>query len=71
VDAVTALIAAGLLAAEAEKSAGPLAVQAIRQQRAGAEAHSRINPDAAAGALVAALQQHNLLTQPSTKEPAA
>lgn len=69
-DAVTALIEAGLLAADKERTAGPLALQAIRQARAGADTHSRINPATAAHAVVAVLEQHNLLTPPPNGEAA-
>lgn len=69
-DAVTALIEAGLLAADKERTAGPLALQEIRQARVGADTHSRINPATAARAVVAVLEQHNLLTQPPNGEAA-
>lgn len=69
-DAVTALIEAGLLAADTELVAGPLTLRAIRQVRAGADTHSRINPATAARAVVSVLREHNLLTEPTNGEAA-
>ena len=70
-DAVTALIHAGLLPAEAELAAAPLVWQAIVEAQAGAETYAHINPATAARAVVAVLEQHNLLTQPAPNGEAA
>ena len=67
-EAVSALMRAGLLDAADELAAGPLAWQAIVQAQAGAETYSHINPQRAAVAVVETLRRHNLLPQPGHEQ---